>query len=131
MFYHYSITVPAGTLAAAPLKTIIPLSPGEIHQVEIGFPWGCAGLVHVQVYRAEHMMWPTNPGDSFAWNDYNVVFTEAENSFGETEEWSVRSWNLDSRHDHTIIVRIGIIPTSKTVFGKIAESLFGGPSART
>ena len=127
MFYVFPITVPKSTVATAPLVTEVDLAPGEIHQVEVGFPWGCAGLVHVVVWRHKHQMWPTNDDGSFAWNDYNHVFQEAEECRGSEDHWSIRCWNLDTRHDHVVQVRIGIIPIEKTVFGKIAESLFGGP----
>lgn len=127
MFYVFPITIPAGTLESDPKIEEISLASGEIHQVEIGFPWGCAGLAHVVIYRHEHQMWPTNSGTSFAWNDYNHIFEEAEENPGQEEYWSIRGWNEDTRHDHTVQVRIGIIPVSKTIFGKIAQSLFGGP----
>lgn len=127
MFYVYTITIPANTPESSPEVEEIALAPGEIHQVEIGFPWGCAGLVHITINRHKHQMWPTNTGTSFAWNDYNHVFEEAEECRGLEEKWSIRGWNLDTRHDHTVQVRIGIIPVEKTIFGKIAQSLFGGP----
>ena len=127
MFYVFSITVPASTLESDPEVEEITLAPGEIHQVEIGFPWGCAGLTHVTIHRHKHQMWPTNPDADFAWNDYNHVFEEAEECRGLEEHWSIRCWNEDTRHDHTVQIRIGIIPVEKTIFGKIAQSLFGGP----
>ena len=127
MFYRYPVTIPNSTPESAPVKTVMKLPAGEVHQVEIGFPWGCAGLAHVQLYRNEHQMWPTNPGDSFAWNDYNVVILESEDSAGDEEEWWIRAWNLDTRHEHTIVVRIGVLDKSRTMFGKIAQALFGGP----
>ena len=127
MFYRYAVTIPNSTPQASPVKVLMKLPAGEIHQVEVGFPWGCAGLAHVQIYRHGHQMWPTNPGESFAWNDYNVVITESEDTAGDEEEWSIRAWNLDTRHPHTIVVRIGVLEKSRTMFGKIAEALFGGP----
>ncbi len=125
MFYVYPVTVPRGTSRDEPLVVDIELGPGEIHQVEIGFPWGCAGLVHVQIWRAEHQVWPTNPGGSFAWNDYNHVIEESEPCAGPTEYWSIRCWNLDSRHDQPVQVRIGILPVEKLTLGRVAQSLFG------
>ncbi len=95
--------------------------------VSIGFPWGCAGLVHVRIYRAEHQVWPTNLDESFAWNAYNVEFEENEETAGSSDEWSVRAWNEDIRYDHTIVVRFNILAKEKTLLGSIAQSLFGGP----
>lgn len=125
MLYRYSATVTKNTTEATLEKTTIPLAAGEIVHVSIGFPWGCAGLVHVRIYRAEHQVWPSNPDESFAWNDYNVEFREALTTEGPTEEWSIRAWNEDVRHDHTIVVRVNILPPEKTTLGSIAQSLFG------
>jgi hypothetical protein len=125
MFYVYPITVPHTTLETSPQITYLDLAPGEIQQVEIGFPFGCAGLVHVQIWRSEHQVWPTNVDGSFAFNDYNVRFAEAEDSLGPADHWSVRTWNDDVRHGHTIRIRILIIEKQKTMLGRIAESLFG------
>lgn len=126
MFYLYAVTVPRSTPASAPVIEELALGPGEIGQVRVGFPWGCAGLVHVQVWRAEHQVWPTDPGASFAWNDYVYEFPEAEPVAGPVESWTIRAWNLDERHDHVVQVALAILPVTRTLLGKVAESLFGG-----
>lgn len=126
MFYVFSVTVPHSTPQSSPLVTDLELGPGEITQVEVGFAWGAAGLAHVQIWLAEHQVWPTNAGASFAWNDYNHVFPESEPCAGPGEHWSIRCWNLDDTFDHTIQVRLSILAVEKTMLGKIAESLFGG-----
>jgi hypothetical protein len=125
MYYRYPVTVTKNTTASTKETTVMDLAAGQITQVEIGFPWGCAGLVHVQIYRSEHLMWPSNPGQSFAWNDYTVKFPENETSLGAPDEWTIRAWNEDVRHDHLIVVRIGILAPEKTLLGSIAQSLFG------
>jgi len=84
---------------------------GIIHQVEVGFPPGCAGLVHVAIFRFEHQAWPTNPDDEFAWDDYNVKI-ERE-FFGLTTrpyELTLRAWSEDSTFAHTITCRLGLKP---------------------
>jgi hypothetical protein len=126
MYYSYPVTVTKETTEATRETTVMDLAAGQITQVEIGFPWGCAGLVHVQIYRSEHQMWPSNAGASFAWNDYTIRFPEAETCLGAPDEWTIRAWNTDIRHDHLIVVRIGILAPEKTLLGSIAQSLFGG-----
>ena len=127
MFYRYPVTVTKDTDEDSQTKSIMDLPAGQIHLVQVAFPWGCAGLVHVRVFRNEAQMWPSNPGESFAWNDYTISFPENEDSLGAPDEWSIRTWNEDLRHDHTIIVRIGVLEARKTLLGSIAQSLFGGP----
>ena len=126
MFYRYRVTVPKNTTETSQTKTIMTLAAGQIHKVEIAFPWGCAGLVHVRLYHNEFQFWPSNPDSSFAWNDYTVSFEENEECIGPGDEWSIRTWNEDVRHDHVIVVRIGVLELRKTLLGSIAQSLFGG-----
>jgi len=109
MFYRYSLTVPASTPSTAPVTKRMYLCHGIIHQVEVGFPPGCAGLVHVVIFRFEHQVWPTNPDGEFAWDDYNVVITDED--FGLVHRpytLSLRAWSQDDSYRHTITCRIGI-----------------------
>jgi len=127
MFYTFTITVPRNTLQAQPLITSIILDPGEIVKVGVGFPWGLAGLTYVQIWLAEHQQWPTNSGAAFAWNDLYYWWDESFPCAGPEEAWSIRCWNLDDRYDQDVEVCFNILPLEKTLLGKIAESLFGGP----
>lgn len=109
MFYRHSLTVPASTPATSPVIETMYLTHGIVHQVEIGFPPGCAGLVHVAIFRYEHQAWPTNPDNEFAWDDYNVVITnEAFGLVGHPYTLSLRAWSEDNTFDHTIVCRIGV-----------------------
>lgn len=109
MFYRYSLTVPASTPATAPVSTVMYVCHGIIHQVEIGFPPGCAGLVHVSIFRFEHQAWPTNPDEAFAWDDYNVVVrNEAFGMITQPYTLALRAWSEDDSYSHVIACRIGI-----------------------
>jgi len=127
VFYLYHVTVPKSTAKADPLITDMVLGPGEIVKVGVGFTWGCAGLVHVTIYRAEQQMWPSNPEESFHWNNHYYEWQESVDCEGPTEHWSIRCWSLDNRNAGEVEVVINILPLEKTMFGKIAQSLFGGP----
>lgn len=109
MFYRYSLTVPASTAKSNPLQKTIYLTHGIIHQVEIGFPPGCAGLVHTALWRFEHQVWPTNPDETFAWDDYNIVIRN-ENYGLITRPYSLTlsAWSADTIYPHTIVCRIGV-----------------------
>uniref|UniRef100_A0A6H1ZUW1 Uncharacterized protein n=1 Tax=viral metagenome TaxID=1070528 RepID=A0A6H1ZUW1_9ZZZZ len=109
MFYRYSLTVPANTAQSAPVTETMYLAHGIIHQVEVGFPPGCAALVHVAIFRFEHQVWPTNPDGEFAWDDYTVVIREED--FGLVHRpytLSLRAWSEDDTFPHTISCSIGI-----------------------
>lgn len=109
MYYRYSLDVPAATLQIAPATTTMHLCHGIIHQVELAFPPGCAALVHASVWHLEHQAWPTNPDQSFAWDDYTILITEE--SYGLTTppyHMTLRAWSQDNTYQHTVVCRIGI-----------------------
>lgn len=109
MFYRYSLTVPANTPSTAPIATTMRLSHGIINQIEIGFPPGCAGLVHVSIFHFEHQAWPTNPDNDFAWDDYNVTIrNEAFGLVTRPYNLTLRAWSEDNTFPHTIVCRLGI-----------------------
>lgn len=119
MFYSFTITVPANTPEASPIWQVEPICHGVIHRVEIEFEKWCANLLHVRIYRFEHLIFPSGPGQSFAsdgetisWNDYFEVF--------ETPyTLKLEAWNDDDFFDWTARVRVGIIPKT------IAEHIYG------
>lgn len=109
MFYRYSLLVPLSTPVTAPVTTTMYLSHGIVHHVEVGFPPGCAGLVHAAVFRFEHQVWPSNPDHDFAWDDYNIVVRNE--SFGLVSRpytLTLRAWSEDDSYAHTIVCRIGL-----------------------
>jgi len=129
MFYRYPLTVPASTPATDPVETTMYLAHGIIHQVEIGFPPGCAALVHVAIFRFEHQAWPTNPDHDFAWDDYNIVIRSE--AFGLTTrpyQLTLRAWSEDNTFPHTIVCRIGIKPPELHRPGSWVARLLKGES---
>lgn len=109
MFYTISLPLPANTLKTAPVEVEARLTYGIIHQVEIEFPAGCAGLAHVAIDRFEHQVWPTNPDGSFASDDWVVTFDDRFELLDRPYIITLRGWNEDDTYDHTPIVRLGIL----------------------
>ena len=110
MFYDYSFTIPANTPEKTPLRKNIDLTHGIIHRVEIGFPLGCAGLVYIQIVQGLHQLWPTNADGSFNTDGYTIAFGEFHDMTVEPFTLSLIGWNLDDTYDHTLEVRLGILP---------------------
>jgi len=110
MIYEEDLTIPASTPETSPVETLIEVTAGVIHRIEVQFPPGCFGLAHVVIVHENTQIFPTNPGQSFkgdAWvfsvNEYHVL---DEPPFIIT----VRGWNEDDTYEHTITVRICILP---------------------
>lgn len=110
MLYSYSISVPASTTKAVPSRTTLKLTAGVIHRIEIQFPGGCAGLVHVAIDRALHQVWPTNPAGDLSSDGYNIAWNEHYEVAAGDNILVVRAWNDDDTYAHTIELRLGILP---------------------
>lgn len=55
-------------------------------------------------------MWPTNPQGSFNTDGYTIGFNEHLKFTHEPYILTLSGWNLDDTYDHTLEVRIGILP---------------------
>jgi len=110
MIYRFGIPTTTDDTKASPLKTILPLTRGTVHQLDVVFPPGCAGTLHVIVRDALHQVWPTNPDQSFASDNDKISFKESLDLDFEPFELQVYTWLEDAAHSHTCIVRVGILP---------------------
>lgn len=119
MFYDYPITVPADTSKDAPHTEVLRVTHGVLHRVEIEFPAGCVGLVHLTITRFGHQLFPTNPSASFASDDHTITFDDYIEIYTAPYNLRVDAWSEGTTYDHTITVRLGILPQS------IAEKRFG------
>ena len=110
MLYTTDITTPANTAEADAVKTTLKLTHGIVHRVSIGFPDGCAGLAHLQLYRFEHQVWPTNSEADFNWNNVNLEWDDYFELLKGPFTLMAKTWNEDDTYQHIITVRLGIVP---------------------
>ena len=110
MYYDFSFTVPKDTPAKKPEELEVKLTHGIIHRVEIGFPSGCAGLVHLCIKRGIHQVWPLNSEGDFNSDDYTIAFNEFYELFSAPYLLTLHGWNLDDAFPHTLEIRFGILP---------------------
>jgi len=110
MFYDFRLVIPANTPKDSPKRERIRLTKGVIHKVEIRFPPGCAGLVHVVVRDLEQQVWPTNRDGDFSDDDYVISFVECYELEHPPFIFTLEGWNDDDTYDHTITFRFGILP---------------------
>lgn len=110
MYHDVSFTIPANTAETVPEEQQVKLSHGIIHRVEVGFPRGCAGLAHLRIRDGLHQVWPTNPQGSFNSDDYTIPIDDRYELFDEPFILTLVGWNYDDTFDHTLEVRIGILP---------------------
>ena len=121
MFFDFSVTIPFSTAESSPLEEVLKLSSGVIHHVEVGFPWGCAGLVSVQLEHMDHQLWPLNPCGAFNSDDEVIAWDDRFELTSPYNWLKARCWNLDDTFDHTIELRFGILPAEEIAVGSLLD----------
>ena len=123
MFFDFSVTIPFSTTKAAWQETALKLTDGVIHHVEVGFPWGPAGLVNVTLWHQDHQVWPLNPGGSLN-SDEEKIAWEDRFPLKTPYNWlKARCWNLDDTFDHTVELRFAILPEEEIAVGSLVNRL--------
>ena len=110
MYYDFTLTIPANTTERALKKDTVKLTHGIIHRVEVEFPSGCGGLVHVKVLQALHQAFPTNPEGNFSSDGYTISFRDHYKLLSEPYQLTLSGWNEDDTYPHTITFRFGLLP---------------------
>jgi len=113
MIYSFAITTPANTPEDSKQKTDIKLTSGIIHQLDIVFPAGCAGLMHIAVNNGLHQLWPTNSQEYFHTDGEAISFKEFYKLKEDQNMLTVYSYNIDDTYDHTVIFRLGVLKQSE------------------
>jgi hypothetical protein len=109
MYYQATVRVPANVLETAPTLTRLSITRGVIQQILVGFPAGCAGLVHVQVFHGGWQVCPWTPGEDLAWDGYVYEFQTRYPVVAEPYELVVRAWNEDDTYEHRIFVGVSML----------------------
>jgi hypothetical protein len=132
VWYHLSVTVPAGTTEANPVRQDLKVTHGVITYLGIGFPGGCKQLVKARIYHAEHQIFPANPDEPAAWNNGIEGGEEHYRIVNEPFNLVVRAYAPLSTVAHTISVFILLLPVEvaepwteqKSVLDKL-KGIFG------
>ena len=109
MIYVKDITVLKDTMKTAYQCNYFWLEYGTIHQVDINFPAGCAGLVGVRLKQGSHQIIPSNSGEWFTGDNVNISFPE-NYLFSQSPYYiEVQTYNEDDLYQHKIILRLGLL----------------------
>ena len=116
MIYYGDTTIPKNTPISSPYEYVIDISKGTVKRIEIYFPWGCAGLVGVQIHRYTWQIFPNSREKWITGND--KIWFEEPYEVIDTEPYTltVKTYNLDDTFDHTPLIAIEIIKTRETQF---------------
>ncbi len=109
MFYEFSAETPANTPETSFVETRMKLTAGIIHHVELDFPAGCEGLAHAKIYQGGVQIWPSNLSGNLTGNFFPIAFNEFKELKPGENELVMRTWNTDTRHAHTITIRMALL----------------------
>lgn len=109
MFYVFDHSVVAADTETSPHLETMKLTNGVVHQVDILFQDGCDHLANVQIWQADHQVWPSNRGNAIKGNATAVSFRE----FLELKEGksilTARIWG-DGTDLAEIVIQLGVLP---------------------
>jgi hypothetical protein len=107
------ISTPKETPEAAPIETDIQLTRGKIWGGFVYFPYGPAGVLHLQIYKGNEQIAPANRGDSYNLDDavmpLSLDFDLDEPPFVLT----ARTWNTSTTYDHALNLALFLRETAK------------------
>lgn len=114
MVYRKAITTPASTTEGSPLSTDFQVTKGLVYSVEVYFPSGSEGLLHLAIYDGSYQCWPSTHGDSFIGDDIYLKYDDLYIKDKEPFKFVIKSWNDDDTYEHKVIVGIGFV--SKDIY---------------
>ena len=123
MYYAWNILLERENTSVTPEKTILAIEKGTIIRCETVFPSGCAGLVFCHIDHALHQVYPKNPNYQYSGNGESIVATDEYDIKEEPYQVEFYGWNTDEIYDHTITVRIQIVPKREIVRLALGEIL--------
>ena len=122
--YRTTLTISANTTERAAASTLLKLERGTIGQIEIGFPPGCAALVHVAMRDRLRQFSPANEGEYWAWDRYNLVYNPSYKLDDAPFEIKIFGWNEDVRYSHKITFRVMVSPKVRVESTNLGDLLF-------
>ncbi len=111
MIYAASITTLPGRTEATATRTTLKITSGLIWLLEVDFPAGCVGLVHVQIFDGKYQLFPASPGKNFAGDGQLLTYDDLYLKEVAPFELTVVTWNEDELWTHHIQVRVGMAST--------------------
>lgn len=110
MLFQAEIPIPANTPASSAVITRLRVYPGVTTRVWAGFPEGCYGLAHMQIWHWGWQVWPWTPQTDFHWNNFMFSFEDRYPITEEPLEFVIKTWNEDDFYPHTLTFMITIEP---------------------
>jgi len=114
MVYRKSVTTLPNVKQVLPDRSTLNLTKGLCYFLELMFPSGSEGLLHVQINDGGYQVWPSTPGESFFGDDIYLKYDDLYINETEPTSFEIITWNDDDLYQHQVVVGIGLV--SKDIF---------------
>jgi hypothetical protein len=121
MFYVWDILLPFGKAEATQSKHVLSMEKGTITRCEVSFPCGCCGLVFCHIDDALHQVYPKNPDNRLYGNGETLVSRDEYEIKEEPYQLEFYGWNTDDTYNHTVTVRIQLVPAKEILHRVVGE----------
>jgi len=108
VIYQESVTVPALTPKTSPVERHITIVPGLVERVWLGFPKGCSGLLHAQLWRAGSILVPYRSEEDVAWDNHVFDVPMRLMVYDEPLRLTILAWNDDDSYQHRLFCMVSV-----------------------
>jgi len=108
VIYQESVTVPALTPKGSPVERHIGIVPGLVERVWLGFPRGCSGLLHAQLWRAGSILVPYRSEEDVAWDNHVFDVPMRLMVYDEPLRLTILAWNDDDSYQHRLFCMVSV-----------------------
>jgi len=122
MRYGAFLTVTGGTLEAAPDTKTMPVCHGVVVDVDVMFPPGSAGLLHLQIWYHERQVFPETGGGAFRGDDHLFQFPDSLVLDEQPYTLELRGWAPDATLSHTVFVQVTVTPVPEEYVPMLMEA---------
>lgn len=110
MWFHYTLSVPAGTKENAPEEKELNLTHGVIKYIAIPWDVGANYNVKVRIYRFEHQIFPINSDEPACGCDFVEGGEEHLPILEPPQVLLARGYSPDAVEDHDVTILINVLP---------------------
>jgi len=108
--YVEVLKIPANTPENSPVEKKIEIEPGIVHRWEVLFPAGCHCLARFAILDGESHVFPVGKGNWLRGEDETIAFEDRWRTPDRPTELRLLGWNEDQLYDHTLFIRVGVLP---------------------
>jgi len=125
MLFTAEPTVTPDDTEASPKVEMLKLAHGIITWVSVLFPTGCHQMVHCAILHHEHQIWPSTENMSLSGDGVPIEWTEYYEVYHPPYELKIKLWSEETTYDHTVTVRIAVLPRKAIVAASLTDALKG------